>query len=111
MASVYLVDSIYGSTYVNTSKEANRLRPGGEHPDAIVKKDAAEECNDLFLALAEANDKITSLRYLLNGVCESIPAEVLQKSEAGRLALKYAQENPLPPADAADRDGGRSYSG
>jgi hypothetical protein len=109
MAKVYRIGSPYGTEYTNTAREADRVRPGGEEPESITRVDAAGECNRLDRMIDEAERTIRCLRMLLEDLRNVCPVEVTHKTDAGRRANKFISENPLPPADAADREGQRSY--
>lgn len=109
MGKVYRVGSLYGTSYFNTLKEANQHKPGGEEPETFDQFDAAEECNRLAKDVSDAERTIHGLRMLLEDLVAACPEDLLATSPSGQRANKFVTDNPLPPADAADRDGQRSY--
>ncbi len=111
MSKVYRVGSVYGTTYFNTAKEADRDKPGGEEPESVQRLDAAEECNRLAKDVDEADRTIWALRTLLEDLVHACPSDVLRTTEAGRRASKFIKDHPLPSADSCERDGGRSFGG
>lgn len=111
MGKVYYVGSIYKEVYFNTAKDCRRCKPGGEEPESVEVLDAAEECNRLMQDVRDAERTITSLRMLLEELRDVCSMDLLEGIFAGRRVCKFIADNPLPPADSADRDGGRSYGG
>ena len=109
MGQVYRIGSVYGTQYCGTIKEADRCKPGGEEPETFLRLDAADECNRLNRMLDEAEARINRLRNLLASLLDVCDPLVVAETGAGRAAQRYVSENPLPPADCADRDGRRSY--
>jgi hypothetical protein len=111
MGNVYRVDSHYGTEYVNTAREAERCKPGGEEPESVVRVDAAAECNRLERYLEEAERRERSMRLMIEELRDVCPVEVIHGTGIGRQVNKFIANNPLPSADSADRDGQRSYGG
>lgn len=109
--NVYRVGSLYGTHYFNTVREANKCRPGGEEPESVDKINAAEECARLDGEIEAADKTISGLRLLLHDLVDSYPNGLPMSSEAWRRVVRFVNENPLPPADSADRDGQHSYGG
>lgn len=109
MSKVYRVGSYYGTEYFGTVKAASSYKPGGEEPESVDCVDAAEECMRLMKDVDDAERSIRGLRMLLEDLVDVCPNEITVKTLAGQRASKFCKDNPLPPADAADRDGGRSY--
>lgn len=109
MAKVYRIGSIHGTTYVNTAKEANAEKPGGEEPESVDCVDSAGECNRLNRMVDETERRLDSVRYLLAELMECCPSEILFNTKAGKDAFDYMAANPLSAATSGDRDGGRSY--
>lgn len=112
MGKVFKVVSMHGDeVYVGTQKEADRHRFGGDElPEEVEKLDAAEECNRLQKEIDDCLRSIRALRNLLGDLVDMCPEEVLD-TPSGQRAYRFIKANPLPPADSADRDGGRSYGG
>lgn len=111
MSKVYRIDSIYETVYVNTAREANRCKPGGEEPESVDCLDAATECNHLQEEIYSIERTVFALRMLLEELHDSLPRHILKELVAGQQLDKFITDNPLPPAGSADRDGQRSYSG
>jgi hypothetical protein len=111
VGKVYRVGSVHGTEYCNTAREADRCRPGGEFPESVICLGAAGECNRQERHIVEAERTINRLRILLRDLVSECSWDTIYKTEAGRAAKKFVQEHPLPPEDAADRDGQRSYGG
>ncbi len=111
MSKVYLVDSLYETVYFNTVKEAGRYKPGNEEPESVERLDAAEECNRLLRDVDDGARTIRALRMLLEDLVNVGHSSDLQGTQAWKRVVKFVEENPLPPADSADRDGQRSYGG
>jgi hypothetical protein len=105
MAKVYRVGSYHGTEYVSTLRDADRTKPGGEEPESVERVDAATECNALIESFDEEERRGNVARRLLEEVFDSriVTQKLLAKIDA------YFAANPMPPADAADRDGQRSY--
>ena len=105
MSKVYRVGSIHGTVYLNTAKEVDKCKPGCEEPESVDCVDAAEECNRLLKSEYDSEKALAHVRLLLldllNGCSIGTPAH--------QRAMQYFEENPFPPSNAADRDGGRSY--
>lgn len=108
MSNVYRVGSMYGTVYFNTVREADRCKPGGEEPESVERLDAAEECNRLTQDAEAAERTINGLRMLLEDLLGVCPDDVFE-TPSGQRARKFVEDNPLPPATGADRDGQRSY--
>jgi hypothetical protein len=111
MSKVYRIGSMYGTEYVNTAKEANRCKPGGEEPESVERLDAAEECARLAKDVEDAERSINAVQMLLEDLCGVCPPDVLESTEAGKRASKFIKAHPLPPAGDGNRDGQRSYAG
>jgi predicted transcriptional regulator len=109
MGNVYRVGSLYGTEYFNTAKDANRFKSGDEHPESIIRLDAAGECNRLERYTEEAERATRTVRWLLEELRNVCPTEIIHETEIGRRVNKFIAENPLPPADSCDREGERSY--
>lgn len=110
MGSVYRVGSVYGTTYHNTAKEADRQRPGGEQPESVDRLDAAGECSLLFAEAVRQEERYFAARLMLQDVCDCFLAEDDEDRRTMEAALKFLRDNPAPAADSAERDGGgRSY--
>ena len=109
MGKVYRVGGVYGTEYFNTAREADRCKPGGEEPEEVICVDAAGECNRLERYVEAAERFGRTLRLLLGELRDAYPVELIHGSEIGRRVDKFIAENPLPPADSADREGQRSY--
>ena len=109
MGKVYRVGGIYGTEYFDTAKEADCCKPGGEEPEEVVRLSAAGECNRLNRMVDETEERLHSVRYLLEELLMVCDPQTVADTEAGRKAQKYIVDNPLPPATSADRDGQRSY--
>lgn len=109
MGKVYRIGSIHGTTYVNTVREANAEKPGGEEPESVDCVDSAGECNRLNRMVDETERRLESVRYLLAELMEDCPSDILFNTKAGKAAFDYMAANPLPVVTCADRDGGRSY--
>lgn len=86
-----------------------RCKPGGEEPEMVDKLDAAAECTRLNTLLDEQERKTHRIHHLLSELVDQFPDLPLLSRPTGRAAVKFLEDNPLPPATAADRDGGRSY--
>lgn len=108
MSNVYRVGSMYGTNYFNTAKEAVRCKPCGEEPESVERLDAAEECTRLHKSCNDMESDAVTLRRLLRCLTDVCSDDVLATDD-GKAALAYLAKNPAPPADAANRDGGRSY--
>ena len=109
MPNVYRVGSIYGTTYFNTAREADRHKPGGEEPEEVIRLDAAGECNRLSRYLDVEEQMSERLRYLLYELAERCEPGILSGTDVGRQVQKMMRERPIATATAAERDGGRSY--
>lgn len=109
MAKVYRVGSLYGTAYFNTFKEASRCKPGGEEPETFECPDAAAECNELLKREYDAEQTVDTLRMLLANLVDVCTNETIRTTDAGRRALKFLDDHPLPPVSSDSRDGGRSY--
>jgi hypothetical protein len=109
MSKVYRVESHYGVDYFNTAKEADRHKPGGEEPEEVVRIDGAGERNRLDRPVGENKSRLYHIRHLLEELLAVCDPQTVANTHAGRMARKYIDDNPLPPADCAERDGGRSY--
>jgi hypothetical protein len=111
MGKVYRVSSVHGNgvEYFNTARDADRCKPGGEGPESVICADAAGECNRLERYCAEEEKLKWLFRYLLEELRDICPTDVIHGTEIGRRVNKVIADNPLPPADAANRDGQRSY--
>ena len=113
MSHVYRIESIHGdgTEYVNTSREADQCRPGGELPESVTRVDAAGECNRLERYVRETERFAQSVRLLLEQLRDECSVEVITGTAIGRKVNQFLADNPLPAATAADRDGQRSYGG
>lgn len=109
MSNVYRVGSLYKTEYFNAAKEANRCRPGGEEPESVECVDAAAECNRLERSTEKIEQFGNSARLLLEELRDICPDDVINETEIGRRVSRFLEENPMPPATSADRDGQRSY--
>ncbi len=109
MGKVYRVGSLFGIEYFDTAKEADRCKPGGEQPEEVIRLSASGECNRLNRLVDEIEERLHSVRYLLEELLTVCDPQTVANTEAGRRAGKWITDNPLPPADSADRDGQRSY--
>ena len=89
MGNVYRVGSIYGSVYLNTWKEADRCKPGGEEPESVERLDAAEECTRLMKDADDAERTINHLRMLLEDLWDVCPLKMIETTVAGRRANKF----------------------
>lgn len=109
MAKVYRVESLYGTEYFNTAREADRHKPNGEEPEGVVCLDAAGECNRLERDMESAERSIRGMRLMIEQLRDACPVELIHETQIGSKVNKFIADNPMPPADSADRDGQRSY--
>ena len=109
MSKVYRVAGVDSVEYFNTAKETNRCKPGGDEPESVECFDAAAQCNLLDRTIDETERRLNRVRMLLAELIEVCPTAAVFSTRAGKNAFDYLQANPLPPATAGERDGGRSY--
>jgi hypothetical protein len=109
MSHVYRVNSYDAVVYTNTVRESARA-VAADQWDSTDRVDAAGECNRLAGELRAAEEKLNRARLVLAELVDVAPRDTLA-TVAGSHALAYLEANPLPPADSAHRDGGRSYGG
>jgi hypothetical protein len=111
VSRVYRISNPCGTEYVGTAREADRCKPGGDEPDSTVAVDAAAECNRLVRYLDETEARLGRVRWMLQELLEACPPQTVAETAIGRRVQQYVADNPMPRADAAHRDGERSYGG
>lgn len=107
MPFVYRVASLDEVHYFGTRREAERCKPYDEEPESLDRVDAAGECNRLNRMVDDAESRLARVRYMLAELLEACHPDTVADTRAGQEALRYITANPLPPADSAERDGGR----
>lgn len=85
MANVYVVSGVNSTEYVNTKREAMSLRPGGDLPEKIEVRDAAELCASLHRYGDQVEAEVNKLRFLLTNLYDV--AITFRDSGAGKDAL------------------------
>ena len=106
MSYVYRVSNENGCEYAHSKVAARGIKPGGELPTSVEALEPYEECNRLAAEIDRLEAELRRASRIIRDISDyGLTGDISWAIE------EFVKRNPLPPADASDRDGQRSYSG